>query len=145
MDDVRAREIVGTSEYGVLSMVNIDGGGYGIPLSYVVDENGDLYFHCAPQGHKIDNLLADSRVTFTIVGKTEVLPDKFTTRYESVIICGVIEHNLSHEERIKALRLIVKKYSSGFEDIAERYITGSLHRTNVLKIKVERMSAKNRK
>lgn len=145
MDEDRAREIILESQYGVLSMVNVDGGGYGIPLSYAVDQDGSLYFHCAHQGHKIDNLDADHRVTFTIVGKTEVMPDKFTTRYESVVIFGTIEDSLSVTERIEALRLIVKKYSPGFEHIAQGYIASSFDRTQILKLRVERITAKTRR
>lgn len=116
LDEDRAREIIDKGQYGILSMVNVDGGGYGIPMSYAVDKSGDIYFHCAMQGHKIDNISADHRVTFTVVGKTEVLPDKFTTRHESVVLFGVIQENLSNEERIMALRLIVHKYD-GYDNV----------------------------
>ena len=145
LNESRAIELINTSEYGILSMVNTEGGGYGIPMSYAVSDNGDIYFHCAPEGHKLDNLKQDNRVTFTIVGPTEVVPEKFTTRYESVILFGTIEMNISEQERTDALWLIVKKYSPKFTEIAEKYIKGSFHRTNILKLNVERFTAKTKK
>ena len=41
MDEERALELLRESEYGVLSMQDVDGSGYGVPLNYVWD--GD---HC---------------------------------------------------------------------------------------------------
>lgn len=35
MDEERALELLATSEYGVLSMVDEDGGGYGVPVNFV--------------------------------------------------------------------------------------------------------------
>ena len=139
-----AQELIATAEYGVLSMANIDGGGYGIPMSYAISESGDIYFHCAPEGHKLENLAADNRVTFTIIGNTEIIPEKFTTLYNSVLIYGHIESELTVEEREKALWLIVKKYSPEHMHVAEKYIKGSFHRTNILKLKVHHYTAKSK-
>ena len=56
MDEDRARELLRTSEYGVLSMADTDGTGYGIPVNYVWDGADSIYIHCAPEGHKLDAL-----------------------------------------------------------------------------------------
>ena len=144
LEQAAAEKLIATAEYGVLSMVNVDGGGYGIPLSYAVAENGDIYFHCAPEGHKLDNLSADNRVTFTIVGNTEIIPQKFTTLYSSVLIYGHMECELTDQEREEALWLIVKKYSPEHINVAEKYIKGSFHRTNVIKLKVHHYTEKTK-
>ncbi len=145
LDDLSAQSVIANGEYGVLSMVNADGGGYGIPLNYAVAQNGDIYFHCAPQGHKLENLELDNRVTFTIVGTTKVIAEKFTTHYQSVVLFGTIESNLPEQERKDALWLIAKKYSPDYTNIAEKYINGSFHRTNILKLCVEHYSSKTKK
>lgn len=140
----QAGELLRTGEYGFLAMVNCDGGGYGIPLSYVY--SGDsLYFHCAPQGHKLENLRAENRCTFTVVGPTQVIPGKFTTAYESVMVFGTVVAGLDESERLKALRLLVKKYSPGYEEIAEKYISGSFQRTEVLRFDITGRSAKTKR
>lgn len=140
-DDLRANELLAEGEYGFLAMVNVDGGGYGVPLSYAVDE-GVIYFHCAPEGHKLVNLDADKRVTFTVVGHTQIIPGQFTTAYECVMAFGRIERGLPDAERLRALRLLVAKYSAGYEDIAEKYIKGSFARTEILKLTIENIRAK---
>lgn len=141
LEDKPAGVLLEKGEYGFLAMVNCDGGGYGIPLSYVC--SGDsLYFHCAPQGHKLENLRKDNRCSFTVVVATKVIPDKFTTAYESVMVFGTITSELSETERLEALRLLVAKYSPGYEAAAEKYIGGSFHRTGVMRFDMTGRSAK---
>ena len=50
MDEERALELLRESEYGVLSMQDVDGSGYGVPLNYVWDGDHSIYIHCAPEG-----------------------------------------------------------------------------------------------
>ena len=52
-DEAAARELLDRGEYGFLAMCGVGGYGYGLPMSYVAD--GDrIYFHCAPEGEKLD-------------------------------------------------------------------------------------------
>ena len=62
----KARDILAQGIYGVLSCHCDDGLPYGVPLSYALSGNA-LYFHCALQGQKLDNLAHDDRVCFTVV------------------------------------------------------------------------------
>lgn len=143
LDQARAEQLLTSGEYGLLAMVNIDGGGYGLPFSYVYNpQRRCIYIHCAPQGHKIENLIADNRVTFTVVGATQIIPDKFTTAYSSVMVFGHISLDIPENERLSALRELVIKYSPGFEERAEKYIAGSFSRTAVLRLDINDMSAK---
>ena len=143
LDESRIQELLLTGEYGVLSTSSDDSYAYGIPLSYVFEDKV-VYFHCALVGHKIDNIIANPRGSFCIVGKTQILASKFSTSYESVILFGKIETVLSDEEKSKALRLIVKKYSPGFETEGDAYIERAITKTNVLKLNIERITGKGR-
>ncbi|MCD7932204.1 MAG: pyridoxamine 5'-phosphate oxidase family protein [Tannerellaceae bacterium] len=142
LDETDSRRLLETGEYGFLAMVNTDGGGYGIPVSFVYEEPGRIYFHCAPQGHKLDNIKTDNRVTFTVVGKTEVLPAQFSTLYESVMTFGKLALVEDDEEKHRALILISQKYSPEYMDIAKKYITASFARTTLLRLDIERVSGK---
>lgn len=144
LDEVRAYELLAEGEYGFLAMVNADGGGYGVPMSYVL--SGDvIYFHCAPEGHKLVNLDRENRVSFAVVGGTKVIPGQLTTGYECVMVFGRVERALPAAERLQALRLLVAKYSTGYEEVAEKYIKGSFARTEILKLKIEHVSGKSKK
>ena len=72
LDSCRAMELLQGGEYGFLAMATAEGG-YGVPVNYVVEKNL-LYIHGAPQGRKLEALAHDNRVTFTIMGKSELVP-----------------------------------------------------------------------
>lgn len=138
-----AKEILRAGEYGVLSTVSGDGQPYGVPVSY--SYTGDvIYFHCAVEGHKLENLSGNNQVSFCVVGKTRVLPDKFATNYESVIVFGRA-YEVTDDEKHKGLLEILKKYSPDFIDKGLRYIEGDGPKARVYKIVIEAMTGKSRK
>lgn len=141
LDEKEAIELLETGEYGFLSMVGTDGFGYGIPISFV-KEGESIYFHCAPEGYKLECLRENPKVNFCVVGKTCVIPNQFTTAFESVLAFGTIHMELPEEERRHALRLLTKKYCPGFEALGEKYIDKSFHRTNILRLDIEHISGK---
>ncbi|MBN2461544.1 MAG: pyridoxamine 5'-phosphate oxidase family protein, partial [Candidatus Cloacimonetes bacterium] len=104
--------ILKKGEYGILSLCTQQNGGYGIPLNFVF-MNGSIFFHCASEGRKIEEMKRNNKVSFCVVGKTEIIPEKFTTEYESVIVFGKT-FEIAGEEKRKALECIVKKYSADF-------------------------------
>lgn len=131
-------------EYGYLSMVGTNGYGYGIPISFV-KEDGHLYFHCAPEGFKLECLEVNPKVSFCVVGKTKVIPKQFSTAYESVIAFGTMQISLSAEERHHALQLLAEKYSPDYREIGNKYIETSFHRTHILRLDIEHVSGKCKK
>ena len=141
LDDSRMHELLLTGEYGVLSTTSIDGYAYGVPMSYVYQDE-KLYFHCSPVGHKVDNITSCPLVSFCIVGNTKVSPAAFTTGYESIVLFGIIETIEADEEKRNALRLIVKKYSPGYEEEGDAYIERAIHKTKVLKLTIKKITGK---
>ena len=127
-------------EYGVLSTVDGNEQPYGVPLNYVL-MNNCIYFHCALEGHKLDNLALNHKVSFCVVGRTNLLPAEFSTEFESVIVFGrasVIEG----EERYQALNALIEKYSPDFVSEGGVYIEKFDSRTRVVKIEIKRMTGK---
>ena len=142
LDEVRAVEILRGGEYGFLSMV-ADEGGYGVPVNYAV--SGDtIYMHCAPEGRKIRAMEANPRVSFCVVGHKRIVPEEFTTEFESIIASGVARVVESDEERRQALRLIVEKYSPEHLEQGLQAIERSAHRTAVVAIEVENLTGKTK-
>jgi nitroimidazol reductase NimA-like FMN-containing flavoprotein (pyridoxamine 5'-phosphate oxidase superfamily) len=131
-------------EYGFLATVSPDGQPYGIPLSYVVSGNY-IYFHAAPEGHKLENIRKNEKVSFSIVGKTNVMEHAFTTKYESVIVFGKAYIVEDEEEKIEALMELSRKYCLPALDKAPEYINKSLHRTAIVKILIEKLTGKTKK
>ncbi|MBN2241746.1 MAG: pyridoxamine 5'-phosphate oxidase family protein [Acidobacteria bacterium] len=135
-----AQELLRAGEYGTLSTVSPDGQPYGVPVNYSYSGDG-IYFHCALEGHKLANLKGNNKVSFCVVGETRVLPDKFTTRYESVIVFGKA-FELADDEKHRGLVELVKKYSPGFMEKGLRCIEKDGSKTRVYKISIESMSGK---
>jgi nitroimidazol reductase NimA-like FMN-containing flavoprotein (pyridoxamine 5'-phosphate oxidase superfamily) len=127
-------------EYGILSTVDIKGQPYGIPLNYVFWES-HLYFHCALEGRKLDNLFANPKISFCVIGHTKILPEEFNTEYESVIVFG--EVSVVHgEERSRALFKLIEKYSPRFVEEGRRYIELHDSKTEVCRIDIQSMTGK---
>lgn len=135
-----ATKILHAGEYGVLSTVDGNGQPYGVPLNYTLKQNR-LYFHCALEGHKLDNLLANENVSFCVVGRTRVVPADFTSEFESVIVTGTAEV-VSGEERHQALVSLIEKYSNEFVEEGLRYIEKLDKRTKVVRIEIKSMTGK---
>ena len=143
ISDSEAKAILLSGEYGILSTVSPGGQPYGVPLNYTY--TGDaIYFHCAVEGRKLVNLQANKNVSFCVVGRTEVLPDKFATKYESVIVFGEA-CEVTEGEKQKGLTELLKKYSFGSMKEGQEYIAASGHKTRVYKIVIESITGKARR
>ncbi len=138
-----ATELFERCEYGTLSTVGNDGQPYGIPLSYAISGN-NIYFHCALTGHKLENIEFNPKVSFSVVGNTKVLPEKFATEYESAVAFGTASE-IHGQERIDALMLLVEKYSPDFIKEGRKYIEQQDNATRVFKIEISHMSGKSRR
>jgi len=138
-----AETILNNAEYGVLSTVGRDGQPYGVPLSYVYKDDG-IYFHCALDGQKVDNIEYNSKVSFCVVGDTKVLPAKFATEYESAVVFGVVSE-VTGPERHKALLWLLEKYCPDFMEEGIQYIGQKDQATKVLKIEINHISGKARR
>ena len=136
-----AVQILGEYTNGVLSVTGDDGYPYGVPVSYIYHD-GKIYFHCAGEGHKLDAIKADSRVSFTVVGADEIAPEKFTTMYKSVIAFGRASIIDTDEEKMAALNLIREKYSGNFPKEGAAYIEKFWDKTTVVVIEIEHMTGK---
>lgn len=145
LEETNARLLLQSCEYGVLSMRDEDVGAYGIPLSFVWDGDSAIYIHCAPIGRKLRCIATYPTVSFCVVGKTNVLPDKFTTEYESVIATCNAYTGLSDDEKMNALRLLLQKYSPDDQIIGQQYAEKSFHRTEIIRLNILDFSGKCKK
>ncbi|GKX66457.1 pyridoxamine 5'-phosphate oxidase family protein [Inconstantimicrobium mannanitabidum] len=136
-------EILKNNSYGVLSTICENGYPYGVPISYVYI-NDSVYFHCATEGQKLDNINNNNKVSFCIVGETCVLPDKFSTQYESVIIFGRA-NEVFDDEKNTVLLEILNKYSPEYIEKGRVYIEKASERTKVYKINIDNITGKARR
>lgn len=142
-----AKALLQEGTYGVLSTVGPDGIPYGVPVSYAyVPEEETLYFHGAPGvGQKRENIQHCSKACFTVVGQTEVLPQKFSTRYESAVAYGDVTICTDPSDKLAGLEHLVEKYSAPFAEEGADYARRSVERTEVYAFRIRYLSGKARR
>lgn len=145
MDEANAKELLKNGEYGFFAMQAENRGAYGIPMSYAWNGSESIYFHCAFEGRKIRLLELCNSVSFSVVGQTKVISGKFTTEFESVILECKAYKNLSAEEKMKALELLVEKYSPKDKIKGMKYAANSLKETEIIRLDIEKWSGKRKK
>ncbi|MCI8441602.1 MAG: 5-nitroimidazole antibiotic resistance protein [Provencibacterium sp.] len=130
----------GTS--GVLALLGDGGYPYAVPLSYACEE-GKIYFHWALSGHKLDAVLKENRASFCVIDKDEVVPEKFTTYFRSVIAFGRI-HILEQEaEKRRALEMLAEKYSPEVPEAErEKEISRFWDSVCIAQLSIEHLSGK---
>ncbi|MBO6002672.1 MAG: pyridoxamine 5'-phosphate oxidase family protein [Mailhella sp.] len=87
--------------------LNTDGAPYMFCVNHFFHE-GEIYFHCAPEGRKIDLLRRDPRAGFFTA--TDIRVEGTTTRYRSVYGTGTLEPVEDSGLKAAALRSLAKKY-----------------------------------
>ena len=144
LDAPAARALLEEGEYGVLSTCGSDGQPYGVPVNYVLMD-GDIVIHSATTGHKLENIAENPKVSFTVVGKTELLPEKFATCYESVIVFGTAAIVDAPDLKRTALRALVAKYAAEHATAGDAYIEKLLEKTRVIRVSVDSITGKARR
>lgn len=142
LSEERALQLIKVSEYGVLSMVAADGEAYGLPLNYVWDGAHSLYIHCAPEGKKLRALEHNPHVSFCIVGNTNLLPARFTTEYESVVMKCHAVTALDDDEKRHALRLLIDKLAPEYKEVGIKAAEKSFHRVGIIRLDIIEFSGK---
>jgi nitroimidazol reductase NimA-like FMN-containing flavoprotein (pyridoxamine 5'-phosphate oxidase superfamily) len=149
MDSQWALEVMRKAPYITVSFTRADGTAYGVPLSLACTNDRIWYFHCAPEGDKLDALAAHPQVCLSAVTKCAptVGPKdgSFTLQYRSAIAFGKAELVTDDEEKIRALRAISERFLPQHMDAFDDAIARSLHRTAVVRITLDEPPTGKRK
>ncbi|MBU3853944.1 MAG: pyridoxamine 5'-phosphate oxidase family protein [Candidatus Paraprevotella stercoravium] len=149
MDSQWALEVMRKAPYITVSFTRADGTAYGVPLSLACTDDRIWYFHCAPEGDKLDALAAHPQVCLSAVTKCAptVGPKdgSFTLQYRSAIAFGKAELVTDDEEKIRALRAISERFLPQHMDAFDDAIARSLHRTAVVRITLDEPPTGKRK
>jgi len=128
-------------QYATLSTVNPDGTPYGVIVSTVVVD-GAVCFHGANEGKKVDNIKANPNVSISGVKHTKLLPERFTTEYESAIASGKCVTVEDKGEKIKIIRAICEKYAPSSMGEFDAMVARLLDVTKIFKIQIATITGK---
>lgn len=126
---------------GVLSVYGDDGYPYGVPLSYVYSD-GKLYMHSAKEGHKIDAIRNNSKVSFTVVSKDDVVPEEYTTHFQSVIVFGKARILEGDTEKRNAIEILAEKYMPDLKEGRQQEIEKEFSHLCMIEVSIDHMTGK---
>ena len=118
LSDAEALEVLAKAKRGVLSVIGDDGWPYGIWLNpHYRREAGRIYFHGAKEGHKIDALRRDARVSFTVIDDGVQDEGGWAYTFRSVVVFGRIEFVENHSFALELCRELARRFNPSEEEI----------------------------
>ena len=142
LPDEEALEVLKSAKRGVLSMTGDDGWPYGVWLNpYYREADGRIYFHGAKEGHKIDALRRDARVSFTVIDDGVQDEGGWAYTFRSVVVFGRIEFVEDHSFALELCRELARRFNPSEEDI-EKEIQRAGARVQVMALIPEHITGK---
>lgn len=127
---------------GVLSVIGDDDYPYGIPVDFLYEKKDNaIYIHGAKEGHKIDSIKKNNKVSFTTYNKGFLKDNDWALHPTSVIIFG--KADLIDDIKVaedKCCKLALRIYPNK-EDIEEE-IKLALDKVQLIKINIEHITGK---
>ncbi len=113
---------------------------YSVPLSYVYF-NGKIYFHSAKDGHKIDAITKNPKVSFSVIDEDTIVSKEYTTYFRSAIAFGKARI-IEGDERLEAFKALVVKYSGDQPEEAKHKEIAGCTQAYIIAIDVEHITGK---
>jgi hypothetical protein len=127
---------------GTLAVLGDDDYPYAVPINYFYEDN-KIYFHGAKAGHKIDAIKKHNKVSFCVVAQDDIITEKFTTYFKSVIAFGtarIIEDDAEKRNAIE--KLTVKFTPDQTEQKRSEAIEKEFPALGMVEITIEHMTGK---
>jgi uncharacterized protein len=150
-DPEKILQILRRCTVGRLATSGRDGYPYITPVNYVY-HNDSVYFHCAHQGEKIDNIFADNRVCFEVDIPLAYLdlafdpsrpPCQVHQFYHCVIIRGRAEIVEDLVEKVPALNALMASHERRPDFAAITSETPAVALCTVVAVRIDNMSCKS--
>ena len=136
-----AIEILNRNTGGTLALLGDEDYPYAVPISYVYAD-GKLYFHSAKSGHKIDAIKKHEKASFCVIDKDEIVPEKYTTYFRSVIAFGKVRLVEDAEEMRRVATALAMKYSADFAEGIPAEIDSSIKNMAIIEMTIDHITAK---
>ena len=118
-------EILKSEKRGVLSVTGDDGYPYGMPLNHWYNPNdGNLYFHGAKSGHKIDSLKKCSKVSYCVYDSGYKNEGEWALNIKSVIVFGNIKFVTDEDKCAEICKNLCTKFTDDNEYMQKELLSG---------------------
>jgi len=154
VDPIKINEILSSTTIGRLATNGADGFPYITPVNFVCF-GGRIYFHCAPEGEKLDNIARDPKVCFQVDVPLAYLDSSYGLSrpggticnlhqfYHCVIIRGEASVVPDGALKIQALNELVGKHEKRFDFDKVHSGMPAYRACKVVEIKPRTMTAKS--
>ena len=142
LKEEEAIAILEKGKSGVLALLGDEDYPYAVPISYVYCDS-KIYFHGAKSGHKIDAIKKCEKASFCVVDQDQIVPEKYTTYFRSVIAFGKIRLIENEAEIRKAINVLAKKYHpTDSEQGRENEINPAMKSLCMMEFQIEHLTGK---
>lgn len=138
MEDTAA--VMNRCTNGVLACLGDEDYPYAVPLNYVYF-NGKIYFHSAKAGHKIDAIMKNPKVSFSVIDEDTIVSEKYTSFFRSVVAFGKTRI-VEGVEWLEAFGALVEKYSGDQPEDAKRKEIAGCTKAFIIAIDIEHITGK---
>ena len=140
MSEQECIDILRKQPRGVMAVYGENGYPYAFPMDYIyMDEK--LYFHCAKEGHTLDAIAANNRVSFCVMDEGFRKEEEWALNIRSVVIFGRVKRIDDADETLKIARQLGLKYYPTAESVDEE-IRKAIARVQILELSIDHMTGK---
>lgn len=140
LTDKQCLDILKRAKTATLALSGDDGYPYSVLINFVY-EDGKIYFHGAKEGHKIDALKNNPKVSMSIIDQEDVIEEELTTYFRSVILFGKARILQSDDEIYHAIETLGLKYNED-EIAVEKEIQREWKSLCCIEITIEHLTGK---
>jgi len=134
-------QILEEADYITVAFHGDGGYPYAVPLCFV--RCGDtIYFHSAKQGHKVDALRSDEKVSFVAIGEQRIVNEEYTTYYRSVMGFGRARIVDDPDEKLTSARALGDRCWPDHDAELDAELARGLDRMLMVAIDIEHLTGK---
>lgn len=134
-------EILKKAKHGTLAVAGDDDYPYSVPINFAYAD-GKIMFHGSIAGHKADAMKRNNKVSFSVIAADNIVKDKFTSLFKSVIAFGKVRFVTSGEEFESCMLEIGKKFMPEYIDGYKKYMESESGNFQAGIIEIEHMTGK---
>ena len=154
--EITDQEVINTlladAAYGTLALCH-ENRPYSLPINFVAI-NGEIYFHGAKKGRKIEILKQNTYASFSVVESYALIPSYFSSTeglacpathfFKSLIIDGSISFVEEQEEKALVLQSLMQKLQpeGKHKPLHDPLYTKAIHATTIYKLTPDETKAK---
>ena len=104
--------------------------------------NDKIYLHSSKSGHKIDAIMKNPKVSFSVIDEDRIVSEEYTTYFRSVIAFGKARIIVGGDEWLEGFKALVEKYSGNLPEEAKHKEIVGCTQSYVIAIDVEHVTGK---